>query len=150
VLTEEIQTIVTIIRHIELVRKQLFGFARQLESRAQVHDLSKFQLDEFGGFVEINQVARKFKYGSPEYKASITSDVVGLHYSRNSHHPEYYSGKVEEMGLFDLIEMVADWKAASETYGQTSFEEALKIQIDRFNLTSEQIYLIRKIAESLD
>jgi hypothetical protein len=147
--SEEIKTLITFIRHIELVRRRLVWLSHQLEERAQLHDLSKFREDEFEGFVEINQIARKFKYGSPEYKASIKTDAVSLHYSRNTHHPEYHPDGVDGMNLLDFIEMVADWKAASETYGQTSFEDSLAIQVDRFRLTPEQVYLVRMIAALL-
>jgi hypothetical protein len=147
-LTEEIKTLIVFNRHIELVRERLINLAHQLEERAQLHDLSKFQEDEFGGFVEINQVARQFPYGSAEYMESIkNNNAVALHYSRNSHHPEYHAGGVSDMGLLDLIEMVADWGAASEAYGQTSFEDALKKQTERFKLTPEQVHFIRIIAE---
>lgn len=150
-MNEETKTLITFIRHIELVKKSMLSFSRQLETRAQIHDLSKFKEDEFGGFVEINQIARKYPYGSEEYKASIRdNDAVTLHYSRNSHHPEFHPVGIDEMGLLDLVEMVCDWKAASETYGQTSFKEGLEKSIERFKPGVEQEYVIRLIARELE
>jgi len=147
---EETKTLITFIRHIALVRKSLGKLARRLQERAQVHDLSKFQEDEFGGFVEINKIARQYPYGSPEYKESIKDNqAVSLHYSRNSHHPEHHPGEINDMGLLDLIEMVADWKAASETYGQTSFEQSIDKSIERFKPNVSQEYVIRMIAREM-
>lgn len=148
-LTEETKTLLTILRHQTLVRKYLLALARELEARALLHDLSKLDLDEFGGFVEINQIARKHKFGSPEYKASVQNDAVTLHYSRNPHHPEFHPGGLNDMNLLDLIEMVVDWRAASETYGKTLMSESLRIQKERYKMTDEQFHLIQLITEEV-
>lgn len=151
-LSEEVKTLVTISRHVRLVQKNLGKIVRQLESRAVGHDLSKLADDEFKGFVTLNNIARNHEYGSPEYKQSLEANkgVIDLHFQRNSHHPEYYQNGVSGMSLVDIIEMVCDWKAASETYGQTSFKDSVDISIKRFNLTPEQTYLVRLIADELE
>jgi hypothetical protein len=148
-LSEETKTLAVIHRHITLVKDNLFTIANKLQKRARNHDLSKLRGDELLGFIQINKVARKYPYGSDEYKAALEIDAVGLHYSRNDHHPEYFSDGVSDMNLFQLIEMVADWKAASETYGQTTFDESLRKQRKRFHLDDKQFYIIQLIAEAL-
>lgn len=148
-LSEETKTLLIILRHQALVRKYLLNLAHQLQQRALLHDLSKFQLDEFAGIVEINQVAREHRIDSPEYKASIQAEAVKLHWSRNPHHPEFYPGGIKDMSLLDLVEMVIDWRAASETYGRTSFSESLRIQRERFMMTDEQYHFIQLIAEEI-
>jgi hypothetical protein len=149
-INEEAKTIVTILRHTKLVASCLENIAAVLSRRAIVHDISKFSEDEFSGFVQINRVARTCEYGSPEYKASLAEvDAVPLHYSRNSHHPEHFDNGVDEMSLIDFIEMVADWKAASEVYGQTLLKDALEIQTARFGLQERHLWLIRLILDEL-
>ena len=148
-LNEETKTLLTILRHQTLVRRYLLELAHRLEQRALIHDLSKLQLDEFTGFVEIQRVAREHRLDSPEYKASIQSDVVNLHLSRNSHHPEFHHGGIKDMPLLDLIEMVIDWRAASETYGRTTMAESLPMQKERFKMTDEQYRLIQLITEEI-
>ena len=38
-----------------------------------------------------------------------------MHYSRNSHHPEFYGERgIAGMDLFDLVEMLCDWMAAAQ------------------------------------
>ena len=146
------KTIITVLRHITLVREALLSISQNLEKQMLRHDLSKFYEDEFFGFTQINRVAREHKYGSPEYQASLRAvepNPIKLHYSRNSHHPEHYKNGIDDMSLIDIIEMVADWYAASLTYGQTSFEESLEISIKRFNLSPEQIYLVKLIANEI-
>lgn len=150
-MNDETKTLITIIRHINLVRFNLNKIAHRLKERAVVHDSSKYSLDEFEGFKEINRIARETPFGSQAYKDSIKDNrAVSLHYSRNTHHPEHYQGGIDEMSLLDIVEMLCDWKAASETYGLTAFKESLEIQKDRYKLTPEQWYMIRKVAECLD
>jgi len=143
------KTIAVMMRHTRLVASFLRRLAHALEDRAGIHDLSKFTDDEFAGFVEINRIAREQVYFSPEYQASIKNQTVNLHYSRNSHHPEHHANGIDGMSLGDFIEMVADWKAASITYGKTSFEDSLKVQIERFGLKPEHIYLIKLIMDEI-
>jgi len=150
-LSEEAKTIATILRHNRLVASYLIKLANILEERAIMHDASKFASDEFAAFVHINQIAREHKYGSPEYKESILkTGAVALHYSRNPHHPEHHGDGINDMSIIDLVEMIADWKAASETYGQTSLEEALEIHTKRFELDAEHLYLIKLIIKELE
>jgi hypothetical protein len=146
-MNEETKTLVTMLNHQGQVKARLGTLAHELEKRADLHDLSKFKPDEFEGFVEINQVARKYPFGSPEYNASILgNNTVELHFSRNRHHPEYHSNGIRDMNLIDFIEMVIDWLAATATYGTGTFEDALQKQVQRFDLQPNEIYLILLIA----
>jgi hypothetical protein len=148
---QEIQTLVTILRHQALVASQMRKLAHLLIEAADIHDLSKLSPWEFTGFVEFNHVARENKLGSPEYQQSLKDNegVIGLHYKSNRHHPEHHSHGIENMGLVDLVEMVADWRAASAVYGQTSFEEALPILRERFGLDQRHLYLVWLIHNAL-
>jgi hypothetical protein len=144
-------TIVNMLAHKLKVSSFLVHLAGALRMRALTHDESKWSEDEFLGFVKINRIAREYEYGSPEYMASIKeTNAVTLHYSRNSHHPEHYSSGIDDMSLLDIIEMVADWKAASETYEQTSLEDALEIHAKRFGLEEKHLYLIRLVIEAME
>ena len=148
-ISEEAQTIASILRHTKLMASHLERLADALKQRAITHDASRFVEDEFSGFVQINRVARTCEYGSPEYKASLEVDAVSLHYSRNSHHPEHFDNGVDGMSLIDFIEMVADWKTTSEIYGQTLLKDALEIQAERFGLQEKHLYLIGLILDEL-
>jgi len=143
-MSEQVKTLVTILRHQRIVAAYMRRLAYALLEVAEVHDLSKLSLDEFGGFVEMNHVAREHKFGSEEYYAALENrdDVVGLHYQRNRHHPEHHDRGIDDMTLVDLVEMVADWQAASDVYGKATFEEGLKVLRDRFGLTSCHLHLI--------
>jgi hypothetical protein len=148
-MSEEITTLVTMLNHRGQVSALLRELARQLEARADIHDLSKFRPDEFAGFVEVNRIAREHPYGSPEYKESLKDNhTIDLHFSRNPHHPEYHPSGVNGMNLIDFIEMVIDWIAASRTYGTTQWEQVIKTQQERFGLTDCQLSVITLILEA--
>lgn len=150
-ITEQTKVLLTLTRHQRLVSHFLRRLARELEARADVHDLSKLQFDEFEGFVRINQVARKHPYGSPEYMQSLKDEqpTLDLHFSRNRHHPEYHPNGVGDMDFIDFVEMVCDWAAASKTYGTTEIDNVLEVQRVRFELSEGQVKDAQLILEML-
>ena len=150
-MNETTKTFLTIFRHRAILDDDVTLIATELINRGRRHDLSKFEEDEFGGFVEINATARNFPYGSPEYKESIRKanekgGCVNNHYARNSHHPEYYEC-AEAMSFLDIIEMVCDWHAAALTYGNTDFIEGINTHFKRFKFSAGQKWLILEVAE---
>ena len=58
--------------------------------------------------------------------ANRTKDGIEHHYAVNSHHPEHYEAGIAGMSLFDLIEMLVDWKAASERMRFTMLARPLR------------------------
>ena len=153
-MTDEMKALLTIIRHREIVADFLHNFADYFRARAREHDQSKLMPGEFDGFVRINQTAREHPYGSDEYKESLASEkgpegCITLHNLRNPHHPEHHRSP-KDMGLLDLIEMVIDWRAASLTYGQTSFREGLEIQRERFDFDDWQWKVIEQMVPFLE
>jgi len=147
---EETKTVVKLLAHNVRVTSYLAYLADAMKMRALIHDASKFSDDEFPGYVRVNRIAREHEYGSLEYMQSIKeTGAIALHFAKNSHHPEHYPNGIDDMTLLDIIEMVTDWKAASETYGQTSLEDALVIHTERFGLRNEHLYLIRLVIEAL-
>lgn len=146
-----LKTLATIQRHRDLVRSALTKVTAELEKRAIVHDASKLRTDEVEGFCRINRAARDHPYGSDEYNESMKREkpVIDLHFSRNSHHPEYHDYD-QAMGLFDIIEMVCDWHSASVTYGNNSLRESLHIHQERFNFSESQWWLIMELVVFLE
>lgn len=154
---DQVATLRSIIRHRAFVADGLSRIARAVSARAEVHDLSKLLDDEFEGFARINAVARTFKFGSPEYAASIESErpTVELHYSRNRHHPEFHGhpaeGRVatgaealaERMTFLDIIEMVVDWWAAHNGYGGSASGSGW-LESASLNLLKKGAYLSRE------
>lgn len=148
---EEIKAILEIEHHRALVQVNLLQIADALRERAMLHDISKYNFDEFQSIVKIKTIARQFPYGSPEYEQGIKDNQEGLdkHLKRNRHHPEYHPNGVSDMGLIDLIEMICDWKAANRVRDDMRWNEATEVHIKRFNLTPQQIWLINLIIKEL-
>lgn len=151
---DAIKAVTTIMRHRDLLRKNMGDIAHILEDRALLHDLSKLQEDEIDGFIRINKAAREHPYGSEEYQRSADSEkqpggCIHAHFSRNSHHPEYHEHD-QCMGFLDIIEMVCDWKAAADGYGTMTLRESLPIHEKRFNFHEGQWWLIQQVVDFLE
>lgn len=107
------------LKHKNRVGDLLLQAVSDLQSRALHHDDSKFSLDEFTGFAAITKDMAGNPYGSEKYKQKLNEarPTIELHQKRNRHHPEYFRDGIKDMTLIDLIEMLADWKAAGERPG---------------------------------
>lgn len=106
--------------HIDKVRANLRNVIMNLHDRADHHDASKLRPPELEMYDEFTPKLRDLVYGSPEYKATTKQMGSALehHYEHNSHHPEHYENGIAGMSLLDLIEMLCDWKAASERHAK--------------------------------
>lgn len=102
--------------HINAVRELLYQVVAKLHERAQVHDASKLEEPEKSAFDRAAGELSSLKYGSKEYKAALAKlgPALAHHYIANSHHPEHYKKGIRGMSLLDLLEMLADWRAATK------------------------------------
>jgi hypothetical protein len=75
--------------------------------------------------------------------------ALDLHYSRNEHHPNHFENGISGMTLLDILEMLVDWNSASSAYGDTSFEESMKINKDRFNIDNQLYSILIATAKEL-
>jgi Family of unknown function (DUF5662) len=105
--------------HIGKVRGYLTQFIRQLLTRADTHDASKLEPPELEAFNTFTPKLSETAYGTPEYESYRVAMGGALehHYAMNRHHPEHHEDGIRGMTLTDLIEMLCDWKAASERHG---------------------------------
>ncbi len=102
--------------HIHAVRDCIGVFMTEMLDRARSHDASKLSAEEKPVFDQVFPLLRGVSYGSPEWDEAVRRAAPALahHYRRNSHHPEHYAEGVAGMDLFDVVEMLCDWIAASE------------------------------------
>lgn len=131
------------IKHIDNVKFKLNLFIDLLKNRGKTHDFSKMQKFEKETFDEYTPKLKNVTYGSDEYKEYLKEMNVALkhHYQHNSHHPECFENGIDGMTLVDLIEMICDWKAASERHNDGNIYKSLEINKKRFNI-SDQLYSI--------
>ncbi len=129
--------------HIDSVRHYMSAFSNNLRNRAIAHDQSKLVSPEKEIFDIVTPKLKGLTYGSDEYKAALgeMGEALTHHYEKNSHHPEHYPDGIDGMDLLDLVEMLADWRAASERVANGSILESLEINRERFKI-SDQLYKI--------
>ncbi len=126
--------------HIDRVQTLIQTAINNLAVRAVKHDLSKLEEPEKSTFDECTLKLKAMAYGSDEYKAALAELKPALdhHYAANSHHPEHYENGVAGMSLFDVLEMLIDWKAATERMkGGGDIRRSLEINRDSFKLSPQ-------------
>lgn len=128
------------LEHIKRVSQLLNKMISELMCRIQEHDTSKLYPPEKEIFDIYTPKLKGSTYGSEEYKTFLKEMNVALkhHYEFNQHHPEYYQEGINGMNLIDLIEMLCDWKSATERHADGNIDKSILINKDRFGL-SEQL-----------
>jgi hypothetical protein len=129
--------------HIHNVQSRLAEISNRLSYRGLVHDASKLEEPEKSGFDVLTFKLATLVYGSDEYRAALEEGkpTIAHHYAVNTHHPEHWPNGVAGMSLLDVIEMLADWKAASERTKQGSIAQSLPVNRERFGI-DDQLYAI--------
>jgi hypothetical protein len=113
--------------HIERVRRCLTlladvtDYSEELIERAKLHDASKFGTEERIPYVWLTEYHRCRRNGdSFEYPEGIAERVklaINHHVTSNRHHPEFHTDP-NDMSDVDMIEMVCDWTAMAQEFGQ--------------------------------
>jgi hypothetical protein len=128
----------------------LMGHAiRELVTRSVQHDLSKTQPPELDTFNRVTPRLATLTYGTDAYRAALADMGPALehHYVTNRHHPEHHLDGINGMTLVDLIEMLADWKAATERHADGDLLKSLEIQRGRFGITDQLLRILANTAE---
>ena len=140
-------------KHIHQVSKYLNLLSCELIKRANQHDHSKMEDPEVSIFEKFTPLLKDSTYGSPEYNQFLTEMKPALdhHYANNRHHPEYHEHGIKDMTLVDLLELLADWKSASERHANGDVFRSIEINQQRFGYSDElkQIF-INTIKDLLD
>lgn len=122
--------------HIRRVGELLADESHDLNKRAVRHDASKWSPEEWPAFEATTPKLAGLTYGSDEYRASLREikPAIEHHQGNNSHHPEFYSRSCVGMTLLDLVEMLCDWKAATERHNDGSIFKSLQHNRARFSI----------------
>lgn len=132
------------------VGRLLMHMIRELADRSLWHDWSKTQSPEVEVFDTFTPKLKHLTYGSQEYKDCLEHMGEGLkhHYRVNRHHPEHYDNGINDMTLVDLMEMLADWKAATERMDNGSLARSFEIQKERFGISDQLLQILINTANS--
>lgn len=139
------------LRHSRRVDELLLQLTHEIYARVTKHDLSKMEEPELQIFNEFTPKLKDSTYGSEEYKSFLAGMGEGLqhHYANNRHHPEHFENGVDGMTLVDLVEMLADWKAATERHDDGDLNRSLIIQQERFGLSDQLLHILWNTATEL-
>jgi len=150
-MNEKYDSIQDTLNHIRRVQTLLSEVVTNLTKRMVDHDTSKTQKPEKTVFDEMTPKLKKSTYGSEEYKGFLDHMKVGLkhHYKHNSHHPEHYENGIEGMSLLDLVEMLVDWKAATERHDDGDLARSIEINQKRFGYTDQLKSILIATAKEL-
>lgn len=137
--------------HINRVRRHMNEVVSNLTKRAAFHDQSKFNENERDIYAVVTPEFSKYEYGTPEHKA--VGDKLGPawrhHLKNNDHHPRHHQNGMWDMDLMMVIEMLCDWKAASERNPNQNFEDSLSLNIRKYGIDGLLASAIVNTAKSL-
>lgn len=127
------------LKHILRVQALIDVMQRALFNASIGHDRSKLLKPEVDAYETVVPKLKELTYGSEEYKKSVRELGPALqhHYATNRHHPEHYDNGVSGMTLVDLVEMLCDWKAATERHDDGCIDRSMEINKDRFKLDDQ-------------
>lgn len=138
-------------RHIERVRNLLNTCIVELLKRGELHDQSKLVEPEVSLFTEFTPKLASSTYGSEEYDGfkKAMKPALDHHYANNRHHPEHHKHGINDMNLIDLVEMLCDWKAASERHNDGNIRKSIEINANRFNISPQLVEILENTADLL-
>lgn len=139
-------------KHIEKVRKYIRFFTDKLTNRGVCHDMAKLEPPEVELFAEYTPKLATTEYNSEEYKQCLAGLKPALdhHYATYRHHPEHFSNGVNDMNLVDIVEMLADWKAASERQHNGNLLTSIEQNAIRFKMSDQLKQILLNTAKLLD
>ncbi|MGH3985865.1 MAG: DUF5662 family protein [Pseudonocardiaceae bacterium] len=135
--------------HAQRVAELMVQLVVEALQRSTCHDQSKTEPPEVEVFDRAGPRLATVTYGSEEYRRNLAEMGEGLahHYAKNRHHPEWFADGVNGMTLVDLVEMLADWKAATERHEDGDLSRSLVIGQERFGLTDQLAGILRNTAD---
>ncbi len=147
---EEVKEFAAIYHHKFIVLKFMNNIIQELMLRAEQHDQSKFNEDEFKIILATAEEIQKHPYGTPEHEAvrQKYAKECAIHFSKNRHHPEHFPNGVEDMNLMDLIEMLVDWKAASMRNPDGSVAKSLQFAAEKYGISPQLVKILDNTAKA--
>jgi len=140
------------VKHIQTVGALIYAFISLLQDRANRHDFTKLGSPEKEMFDKYTPLLASLNYGSKEYQEALVNlgPALSHHYEYNSHHPENHKRGISGMTLVDIVEMLLDWKAASERHDTGKIKQSLIVNRTRFGLSEQLFDILWNTAEAFD
>lgn len=161
-----------VINNARRIEERFPGRFHKLWQQALRHDQSKFKEPELEPYIWLTEYYRcknegiPFQY--PEGMEKRVNEATIHHVRNNTHHPEFYDPKKNEIKLgkdreeltkisdatlmpdTDIAEMICDWAAMSQELG-TSLRSWVDKQVnERWKFTPKQVNLIYELSEAFE
>lgn len=152
---ENYDSTVDTLLHIKRVSELLNLAATELIRRANCHDQSKLDNpEEKEHYDRLTPILKELTYGSEEYNKSLEElqPALQAHYKnpKNTHHPQHYKNGVDDMDLFDIVEMFFDWKASSERQADGNIHKSIELNKGRFKIAPQIIKILENTAKKFN
>ena len=134
--------------HIFMVQRLVWSIIPHLNGQVAKHDASKLDSPEKEAFMKAIPKLKDAAYGSDEYKEALKDikPATDHHNAVNRHHIEHHKDGVLDMSLIDIIEMLADWKAASTRHKDGDIIKSIDIGQNRFGFSDELAQILKNTA----
>lgn len=122
----------------------------EILDRAFAHDMSKLVPPEKEVFDSLPPPWAA--YGTPAYEESRQKLMPALehHYLVNSHHVEHYRDGIRGVNLFDLLEMLADWKSKEIDSPDNSLSKSIEINSEKYEMSDQLKQILLNTASYLE
>jgi hypothetical protein len=132
-------------KHIRRVNEYMTIIFRDIQRRGLLHDMSKLEPLEKEGYDKFTPFLKKYTFGSKEYFETTRKmkPILEHHYMKNRHHPEHFPDGIKGMNLVDLVELISDWKAASERDPNGDVMRGIDINAKRFNISDDLVQILK-------
>lgn len=149
--------------HIELVQNNIYLWQEreeynhifdELTLKASNHDQSKYSEPEITPYIwltwQSHCILNNIPFTLPTGMDQQIRDAIFHHVSNNRHHPEWHLDP-DSMTLADLIEMICDWKAVGQEFGEKNLiGYAEKVLGRRFSFSENKLKLIWELIHKMD
>jgi Family of unknown function (DUF5662) len=138
-------------KHIFEVQQRIRQVVVNLNRRAEAHDHSKLINPEKPIWDIVTPKLATIKYPSEEYNTVLREMGPALdhHYEANDHHPEHFENGMAGMSLMGMIEMLCDWKAATERTPGSDFGSLFDKHKKRWGYSDDVDSILRNTAKEL-
>jgi hypothetical protein len=132
--------------HSQRVGEHLVQIIKGLLDRSWRHDRSKTVEPELSF---VNRWQPRFDnvaYGSAAWdqlrREQMAEDGQRYHFEANRHHPEHFPNGINDMTLVDVVELLCDWKAASERTGAGNLPKSLAVNAKRYEMSAQLLQIM--------
>lgn len=149
---DEASGAVETLKHKHRVCHLVMCFVFSLIRRGEDHDDSKVGEGELAGFATATKNLKHTEYGTPGYQKCLDElkPLIELHHSKNRHHVQCHKNGILGMSLIDVLEMLADWKAAGERHEDGGdILRSIKINSAKHGFDKQILALLVNTAEEM-